>query len=68
MNTNKPEPQEKKRSVLGTVVGAAGLAAVTYAAKNPEKVVRVAKKVFKVGQTALVKVGKVQKAINKLKK
>jgi hypothetical protein len=60
MNTDKPQPEKKKRSVLGTVVGAAGLAAATYAARNPEKVVRVAKKVFKVGKTALDKVAKMQ--------
>jgi hypothetical protein len=66
MNTDKPQPEEKKpRSMMRTIVGAAGLAAATYAAKNPEKVVRVAKKVFKVGQTALGKVVKTQKAISK---
>lgn len=67
MNTNKPQPEEKAKSgsVLRTVVGAAGLAAVTYAAKNPEKVVRVAKKVFSAGRSTLKKVAKAQQALNK---
>lgn len=61
MNTNDPkqkQDQGKSGSLAKKLVGAAGLAAATYAAKNPEKVVQVAKKVYKVGRSTLKKVVK----------
>lgn len=62
MNITKPgENQEKlkPKSMVGTLVGVAGLAAASYAIKHPDKVMQVAKKAFKVGRTALKKMDSV---------
>jgi gamma-glutamylcyclotransferase (GGCT)/AIG2-like uncharacterized protein YtfP len=63
MNTLKPNSDQEKvksKSLVGTLVGVAGLAAASYAVKHPDKVMQVAKKVFKVGRTALNKMDKLK--------